>query len=202
MTPILDQTKIRITGTRPLLLCRGEGANPFDPQARQIKTISQKRKKTDEDHELLARLQFQSSAYYDEEIGMYMPVDNLLKCCENGAAKYKESNLVKSQMLIKGFIGKEIDNGAAKIIYDGPRTLEELYLDKRFVSLRMGKIPGSKTSILVARPIFENWSLEFLCEYSGITKERLMDYWTAAGRLVGIGAWRPRHGLFSAEVIK
>jgi hypothetical protein len=202
MQPLLEQTKIRITGTRPLLLCRGEGANPFDEQARKIKTISQKRKKTDEDHELLARLQFESSAYYDEQIGMYLPVDNLLKCCENGAAKYKEATLVKSQVLIKGFVGKQLDNAAAKIICDCPKTLEEIYADKRFVSLRMGKIPGSRTSILVARPIFAEWAVEFLCEYSGLTRERLMDYWTAAGRLVGIGAWRPRHGLFTAEVIK
>jgi len=202
MQPLLEQTKIRITGTRPLLLCRGEGANPFDEQSRKIKTVSQKKKKTDEDHELLARLQFQSSAYYDDTIGMYMPVDNLLKCCENGAAKYKEATLVKSQLLIKGFVGKELDNGAAKIVYDGPKDMDGLYADARFRSLRMGKIPGSRTSILVARPIFEQWALEFLCEYTGITKERLMDYWTVAGRLVGIGAWRPRHGLFTAEVIK
>jgi hypothetical protein len=202
MGPILEQTKIRLTGTRPLLLCRGEGANPFDQQAKAIKAISQKRKKTEEDHELLAHLQFQSSAYYDPEIGMYLPVDNLLKCCENGAAKYKESGLVKSQVLIKGFCGKELDNGAAKIIYSGPKGLDELYKDKRFVNLRMGKIPGSRTSILIARPIFENWMVELLCEYSGITRERLMDYWSAAGRLVGVGAWRPRHGLFNAEIIK
>jgi hypothetical protein len=202
MLPILELSKIRITGNRPLLLCRGEGANPFDPQARGIKTISQKRKKTDEDHENLARLQFYSSAYYDDDIGMYMPVDNLLKCCEHGAAKYKEATLVKSQVLIKGFVGKELDNGAARIIYSGPRKLEELYADKRFVSLRMGKIPGRKTSILIARPIFMEWSIEFLCEYSDITRERLMDYWKAAGRLVGIGAWRPRHGLFATEFIK
>jgi hypothetical protein len=202
MIPLLEQLKLRLTGTRPLLLCRGEGANPFDEQARKIKAISQKRKKTDEDHELLARLQFESSAYYDDAIGMYLPVDNLLKCCENGAAKYKESNIVKSQVLVKGFVGKELDAGAAKIIYDGPKSLDALYNDKRFVSLRMGKIPGSRTSILVARPIFETWDVDLLCEFSGVTKERLLDYWVAAGRLVGVGAWRPRHGLFSVEVVK
>ena len=202
LLPILESARFRITGTRPLLVCRGEGANPFDEQARKIKTVSQKRKKTDEDHELLARMQFESSAYYDEAIGMYLPVDNLMKCCENGAAKYKEASLVKAGLLIKGFVGKELDNGAAKIIYDGPRKLNDIYADKRFVSLRMGKIPGSRTSILVARPIFQSWVIEFLCEYSDFTKERLLDYWTAAGRLVGIGAWRPRHGLFSVEIMK
>ena len=202
MNPLLQETKFRITGTRPLLLCRGEGANPFDEQARKIKTISQKRKKTDEDHELLARMQYASSAYYDEQIGMYLPVDNLLKCCEEGAKKYKEGNIVKAGLLIKGFVGKQLDDGAAKIIHDGPESIDDLYKDKRFVSLRMGKIPGSRTSILVARPIFENWAVEFVCEYSDLTKERLMDYWTIAGRMIGIGAWRPRHGLFSVEVVK
>jgi hypothetical protein len=202
MLPILEQTKIRITGTRALLLCRGESANPFDPQARAIKTISQKKKKTDEDHQNLARLQFYAAAYYYEDIGIYMPIDNLLKCCENGASKYNEGPLVKSQVLIKGFIGKELDSAAAQIIYKGPRTLEELYADKDFVSLTMGRIPGKKTSIPICRPIFKEWAIEFLVECSGITRERVMDYWKAAGELVGIGTWRPKHGLFKPAIIK
>lgn len=198
----IEQLRLRLTGTRPLLLCRGEGANPFDEQARKIKSISQKRKKTDEDHELLARLQFESSCYYDEKIGCYLPTDNLWKCVQEGAAKYKESPLVKSCVLVRGFVGKELDNGAAKINYRGPRTIDELYANKEFVSLRMGKIPGKRTSILIARPIFREWSLELVCEFTEVDKERIMDYWKIAGRLIGVGAWRPRHGLFSAEVIK
>jgi len=43
MTPLtaIETLRFRLTGTRPLLMCRGEGANPFDPQARDIKKISQ-----------------------------------------------------------------------------------------------------------------------------------------------------------------
>jgi len=39
--------KVRLTGTRPLLMSRGEVANTFDPQGRKIKEIATKSKKTD-----------------------------------------------------------------------------------------------------------------------------------------------------------
>jgi hypothetical protein len=198
----LEQIKLRLTGTRPLLLCRGEGANPFDPQAREMKRVSQKRNKTDEDHELLARLQFESSCYFDEQIGIYMPCDNFFKALQEGAAKYKESKLVKSLVIVKGFVGKELDNGAAKLIYDGPKDIDGLYAKKQFVSLRMGKPPGQRASILISRPIFQQWALEYLLEFSELTKERLVDYATVAGRMIGLGSWRPQHGLFTVEVLK
>jgi hypothetical protein len=182
-------------------MARGEVANPFDPQGRQIKSISQKRKKTDEDYELLAHLQFVSSLYFDETIGPYMPVDNLWKCMENGAAKYKESAVVKSQVVIKGLVGKEIDAGAAKLIYPGPRDLKGLY-EKGFAFLKMGKLPGSKVSVLTSRAKFNEWKVELIVEYTEIDPARILDYWKMAGRFVGLGTWRPRHGLFSVEVVK
>ena len=199
----LNELRIRLTGTRPLLLARGEAANPFDEQARKIKPLSQKKKKTDAEHEALARLQFESSCYYDEEIGPYMPVDNILKCLEQGAAKgYKEGTDVKSLVVIKGFVGREIDNGAARINYTGPRDLDGLYADKRFVLMKMGKVPSTRTRILTVRPIFMEWNIEFLIEFMEIPKERIMDYLNISGRLVGLGAWRPRHGLFVPEIVK
>ena len=198
----IEQLKMRIIGTRPLLLCRGETANPFDPQAREIKRVSQKKNKTDDDHSLLARLQFEASCYYDEKIGVYLPCDNFMKSLEQGASTYKEGNSVKSFVLVKGFVGKELDNGAAKVIYDGPHTIDDLYGDKRFVSMRMGKLPGKKVSILVVRPIFNEWMAEFLLEFTDLTKERVLDYATVAGRVKGVGAWRPRYGTFRVEVMK
>src|SRR6266850_7379557 len=106
---MINQLKIRWTGIRPLIVCRGEAANPFDEQGRIIKTISQKRKKSLEDYEQLAELQFRSSLYYDEQIGPYLPTDNIWKSLQLGASKYKEGPVVKSQVIIKGFVGKELD---------------------------------------------------------------------------------------------
>lgn len=198
--PKIEVVKIRLTGTRPLIMARGESANPFDPQAREIKRVTQKRNKSDEDYELIARLQFNASLYWDERIGPYLPVDNLMKCCQEGAAKYREGKLVKSRVIIKGFVGKATDDGAAELVYQGGKGLEELY-DKH-AYLKMGKLPGSKTSILISRARFNEWAADIQVEFTDVTKERILDYWNTAGRLVGIGAWRPQNGLFMAEVLK
>lgn len=182
-------------------MARGEAANPFDPAAKVIRTISQKKSKSEEDHLKLARLQFESSLYFDPEIGPYMPTDNLFKCMENGAAKYKESGTVKSQIIITGLVGSKLDSGAAKLIYDGPRDVEGLY-QAEFYLLKMGKIPGSKKSVLTSRAFFKIWAVEFVVESLDVDPVRIMDYLRVAGRSVGLGAWRPRHGLFTAEIIK
>jgi hypothetical protein len=185
------------------MMSRGEAANPFDSQARAIKAISQKRKKTDEDHERLAHLQFRSAAYFEPELGLYLPSDNLFKAMQAGAAKFKEAGLVKSCVIVKGFVGKELEAAGARLIYDGPQDdLDALYADKRFVSLRMGVVPGQRTRVLVSRPIFPQWEAFFLIEFTELTKERVVDYLEQAGRFIGIGTWRPQHGLFSPEVMK
>jgi hypothetical protein len=198
---VTNEIKIALTGIRPLLMARGEVSNPFDPQGREIKSVSQKKKKTDTEYELLAYLQFVSSMYLDDQIGPYVPVDNLWKCLENGAAKYKESSIVKSQTIIKGLVDGKVDEGAAKLIYPGPRDPKAMY-NKGFAYLKMGKIPGSRTSILTSRARFAEWRVEFVVEYTDVDPTRILDYWRMAGRFVGIGAWRPRHGLFSPEMIK
>lgn len=196
-----NQLKIRLTGTRPLLMSRGDGANPFDEQKTDIDAISQKRNKSLEDHERLSRLQFESSMYYDQEIGPYLPTDNIWKSMQQGAAKYRETALVKGQVVIIGLCGKREDPGAAALIYDGPRDVEGLYTGG-FLFRKMGKIPSSKTSVLISRAKFDQWAVEFIVEYTDIERSRIMDYWERAGQLVGIGAWRLRYGLFKPEAIK
>jgi hypothetical protein len=182
-------------------MARGEAANPFDPQARTIKSISQKRNKTDDDYEELARLQFKSSLYYDPEIGPYLPVDNLLKCLQEGASKYKEGPKIKAQATIIGLVGKEEDPAAAALIYNGPRDLDSLY--PQFAFKKMGRLGTGtkKVSVLTSRAKFNKWIVECIVESYDLEQDRLLDYWTIAGRIVGIGTWRPRHGLFDVEVI-
>lgn len=199
---ITKKVKIRLTGTRPLLMARGDAANPFDEQKRDIEAISQKRKKSLEDHERLSRLQFESSMYYDPQIGPYLPTDNLLKCLTQGAAKYREASDVKTSVVIIGLVDKEEDEAAAKLIYQGPRDVDSLYEDEAFRYRKMGKIPSSKTSVLITRARFNQWAVEFICEFSEIEQHRIFEYWQRAGSMVGIGAWRLRYGLFNPEMVK
>ena len=198
----IESVKLRLIGTRPLIMARGETANPFDKQSREIKRLTQKKGKSDEDYDAIARLQFAAAMYYDPDLGPYIPVDNLWKCCQEGASVYREGPKVKSNVIVKGFVGKEIDPGGSQLM-DGdgkvfPKDLGVLYAKHCF--LKMGKL--QKKSILTSRPKFDSWSCDLLVEFTEIDKARVIDYFIVAGRLKAICAWRPQNGQFRVEVIK
>jgi hypothetical protein len=193
--------RIRLVGERPLLICNGEGADPLNPRVREISQVSQKKRKTDEDHELLSRLHFQSACYFDESIGVYLPSANAFKSIQEGAARFKEASVVKSQLIVKGVNGKNLEPAGSPILPDGRCTPDELYQKKEHVFRKVGKLNG-RTSIVITRPIFNKWTVEFQLEFTEVTPARVVEYLKIAGSLKGVGTWRPVYGLYRVEVIK
>jgi hypothetical protein len=196
---------IRWTGIRPLLICNGELANPLNPEVMRMKPFATKRNKTEQETRELAKMQFMAGLYYDPEIGPFLPVPNIQRALQQGAAKNKKERIFKSSLLVEGMVGKQRDKAAAKLIYEGPTDPEKLYGNgtTQFVHQCMGKLNG-KTSVLVTRPIFPIWAVEFVAifEEDSVTPIDVATASTLAGRLVGIGTWRPYHGQFKSEVMK
>ncbi len=197
----IETLKIKLTGERPLLIANGQSADPLDPQTIEISQVSQKKKKTREDHELLSRLQFQAACYFDESLGCYLPSANLFRALQEGAGRFKEGPLVKAQLVVKGFNGKELEPAGSPIMPDGRCTPNELYEKKEHVSRKVGKLNG-RTSIVITRPIFNEWNVLFQLEFADITVTRVLEYLRIAGQFKGLGTWRPVYGLFRAEVVK
>jgi hypothetical protein len=77
----------------------------------------------------------------------------------------------------------------------------ELYEKKEHVFRKVGKLNG-RTSIVITRPIFNEWTVVFQLEFLNIPVARVMEYLKIAGQLKGIGTWRPVYGLFRAEAVK
>jgi hypothetical protein len=65
---------VEIEGITPLLIHNGRTANPLDELTKKFQVLTYKRKKTDEDHEKILDIQWQASLYWNDEIGLYMPV--------------------------------------------------------------------------------------------------------------------------------
>jgi hypothetical protein len=200
----IETLKVKLTGERPLLICNGELANPFNPAVKEISQVSQKKQKTVEDHETLSRLQFEAGCYFDESLGIYMPSANLFKAIQEGAARFKEGPLVKAGLIVKGFgsNGKESDPLGSTIMPDGHCTPRQLYDKKEHMLRRMGKLPGSRKSILITRPVFNEWEIYFQIEFADIAPARVLEYLKVAGRFRGLGTWRPIYGTFRTEVVK
>ncbi|MDE2106120.1 MAG: hypothetical protein KGL39_53350 [Patescibacteria group bacterium] len=186
------KVRIEITGETPLLMHNGRLSNPLDPHARQMKAISGKRKKTDDDLQLLSDMEFEGGLYWDDEIGVYMPTINVEMTMVEGARRSKE--------------GKNVERGAIAIgekvplVYSGPRDLKGLTADPNYrltVPARVGQSRVPRT-----RPIFRSWSLsvDLLVDESNLNPSDMQRIADRAGSDVGLGDWRPRYGRFSAAV--
>jgi hypothetical protein len=201
-----EEITIRCSGTLPLLMARGELANPFDEWSQKSKSKTSKKEKTLEDLREIGQLQFCGHLYFDEQIGPIIPTDNIFKCLQQAAAKRKKAGLIKSSVLIEGVIEHKTDVMAAKLCYSGPRTLEGLWGEgiSPFVHQMMGKIPKTRISILITRPVFPTpWHFEFIAKFDPTMIERreLLEIIEIAGWQIGIGAWRPKYGRFSIETL-
>jgi len=181
-----------IKGTTPMMMHSERLANPFDPLTKDIKAISGKRKKTEDDLLDMARLEWLGGLYHDDDAGIHMPGYNVFACVVNGGKLHKLGSTIKRAALVK-------DDKIA-ITYEGPKTPAKLFENKRFVDMRSVKIGTSK--VMRCRPIFPEWSLQFSIFYdeNALQRADLDRCVESAGQMVGLGDYRPRFGRF--EVAK
>lgn len=188
--------KIHLTcvGTRPLLMHNIRLASPFDPYARQLKALNSKRNKTEEDRMEVARVEFEGSLYYDEELGPYLPGGNLFMCLIHGGRQSKSGKKVERGIVVTDF--------QLPLLYDGPRTIPDLWGSgtSRYVDIRSVTVGGSK--IDRCRPIFHQWSLEtdLLLDPQFIELEEFERIAETSGLIAGLGDYRLLYGRFLTEV--
>jgi hypothetical protein len=195
--------KIRIDGVQPTLMHCNQATNPLNPFAKKMKAIQNKRKKTDEDHEALLRLDWEAGLYYDEKIGVYIPSTNIEAMLRDAAKKLKKGTDVKQSVRV---FPNEIP-----LIYSGPRELEKLkeiafsgvpVNGEAFCDIRPVKI-GTST-ISRARPRFNRWALEFEIEADDavFNMDDIIQILHIAGTKIGMSDYRPRYGTFEVKVLK
>lgn len=178
----------KIRGMTPLMMHSERLANPFDDITRAIKAVSGKRKKTEDDLIEMARLEHKGGLYYDADEGVHIPGYNVFASIVGGGKLHKLGTAIKRAALVnEDYVALE---------YDGPRTPDELFADKRFVDMRGVKVGMAK--IIRCRPIFKSWAAKFSVTFDEASLQRsdldmcLRD----AGTMVGLCEYRPRFGRF------
>jgi len=189
----METVTYKITGTSMLMTHNERLANPYDPITRNIKAITGKRKKTDEDRDAIARLEWEGGMYLDAKAGPFVPGYNLLRCMVEAARLTKQ--------------GKDLERGGVLVLedvvpieYDGPRTADAMYKDGRFLDVRGVKLQGKKT--MRARPKWEQWALKFTAciDPEMIDPAQVTAILETAGQRIGLGDYRPRFGRFAVQV--
>lgn len=177
-----------IENVGPLLQHDDKAANPFNAYAKQLKAISSKRKKTEDDLLEMARIEWLAGLYHTSEEGYYMKAE-----CFEGA--FYES--AKAKKLGKVF-------REALRIPDHPifhfkhekLSPDQLFMRDEYKDMRTVKIQRSK--ILRCRPIFTEWhcEVEVWYEESRLNEQEIIDVVNYAGKYIGLCDYRPKYGRF------
>lgn len=187
----METIRLRLTGTRALLMHNCRLADPRNPVARAIKELTRNRQKTDSTYEEIEKLEWLGSLYQDDEGRVVVTEDMILGAGINGAKKMKAGPAMKAAVLgTQPFY---------PLIYDGPREALELYESGKFIDYRGVVVQRNRT--MRARPRFNDWSVEaeLMVDEEQINVKDVVRAYELAGRMHGLGDFRPRFGRFEVE---
>lgn len=193
----LPTLKIRLLGVSPLLCHNGQTADPRNTYAKAIKAVSSKRKKTDSDYDEMARLEWLAGLYRSGS-ELVIPDYVLESTIIAGAKKSKRGPQAKCGLF---FTEHAVLNFTGKPAEINDQTLAAMFESGDFTHTIGVRVGMSK--VMRTRPIFRNWSCEALVQFDPdvLNQRDIEEVAIDAGKLVGLGDWRPKHGRFDAEVV-
>lgn len=187
----MEQLKLKIVGTTPLMMHSDRLANPLLPESKKHKELTAKRKKTDADHIEIARSEFIAGCYWSAKDGFYIPGQNFDGTFITAAKMQKLGTHWKR--------GALVIEDKVKLLHEGPGTPEKLWESPQHVDCRGVKVGTSK--VMRYRPIFLQWAAQLTVAINtdvlnlNEAKKAISD----AGALIGVCEYRPRFGRFEVS---
>ena len=195
--------KVRLDGVQPMLMHSNQTCNPLNKFAKAMKAITGKRKKTDEDFELLSKIEWEAGLYFDEEIGPFVPSINVEGLLRDAAKKLRKGTDIKQSVRVfplnipLGYNGPRDLEGLKKIAFSGEKVNGEDFFDSRGVGV-------NNSTIMRTRPRFNKWWVEFdiIADDAIFNIDDIIQILAIGGSKIGLSDYRPRYGTFEFKIIK
>ena len=192
---------MRWNGITPLIMHADTLVDPLHPLKKAMERITAKRtNKTDEDHESIAQIEMAAALYYDDDLGVYLPDDNVLKCLIEAARLTKEGKNVERGVRIA-------ETKLPLKFAGGPLDREQLC--KSQAHRYRKPVVISRQRVIRTRPIFRDWAIDVTLHFDPqVVKQAdlLVNWARIAGDMVGMGNRRigkgGQFGRFDVEVLK
>jgi hypothetical protein len=186
----LKRYKIHLKSVSPLVMNCDTLANPLHPTSKKLKEITGLKNKQDEHHLAIAKLQWNASLYYDDEIGVYLSSKMIIGCLRASARKEKKGLQMKAVII-------DCIPGTPLLPYEGmtPDTLWNTINKKgaqTHVFTESVNVQRAKT--MRTRPIFNIWEARFeiLLNTEILSEAEFKRIIERAGFEYGVGELRPQ----------
>ncbi len=177
---------VKIKGSTPLIMHNSAGVDPQNTYTQLMKPLRAKRSKTEADENKLRDLSFLQSLYFNDELGLYMPTENLHKMLLE-AGRHLDSKGAKKSVVGVGFN----EYLGYPIVTKNSKDLNVLANDQTLRYVRICQV--QKMKIVCVRAIFRDWKLSFELEIdeSIINPKTVLEWIEYAGKRIGLGGRRP-----------
>lgn len=184
--------KVTWKGITPLIMHSCQCVNPLHPISKELKKYTSKRKKTEDDLVKISNLEWEAGAYWRDDMGLYIPAENIEATLVNGAKANKKGKDIQKYCTIQGLF--------IPFDYGANLTKEQLIADWKFRDTRAMTVARAKVNR--TRPRFDNWTITFELNYAEdkIDAETIKDAMEYAGAYVGLCDSRPKYGKFVAVI--
>lgn len=185
---------IKFKGKTPFIPHNDILCDPLHPKTKQFKEITSVRKKTDDHYCAMARLEWEASFYFNEELGFYISTKALFSCIQGAAKKSRKGKDVINAVSFENYIGYPINELKGKSIKDLWEATNEDSGEKSFVFTE--SVVVSRARIMRTRPIIENWSVDFdvRLDTEVTPLDEFKNQLEIAGQYIGLGDCRPEGG--------
>jgi hypothetical protein len=183
----LQEMTVKIRGVSPLLMHNGQTADPLNKFSKQLKAVSKKTKKTDEDHAEMSRIEWHAGLYTNEDGKLIIPSTLIEASIQDGAKKSKLGKAFKSAVFVNDDAVLDIGNN---------KKAADLWGDDQYRDVRGVRIGQSR--VMRTRPVFNQWRLNFVLYFDDeqVNKSDVVKAINDAGSKAGLGDFRPRFGRF------
>lgn len=178
-----------------LLMHNAQLSDPLNHFTQKLKEANQvpSKRRTDNDHEMIAQAEMRGGLYFDPAIGPYLPGDLLMASLKKAAGLSRDG-----QTIVRGIL----EMSDAPLVYTGPRDIEVIAKDANFRNRTSVGVNASR--VIRTRPWFREWSATFeaIIDETMLDLDDLQRHTETSGNYMGIGDWRPKFGKFTAVITK
>lgn len=188
----MKNLKVTWKGISPLIMHSCQCVNPLHPIAKELKKYTSKKNKTEEDLVKISDLEWESGAYWKDDLGLYMPAENVEATIQNGAKANKKGKDIEKYVTVTDLY--------IPFNYGENLTKEELIRNYEYRDTRIMTVQRAK--VLRTRPRFDQWNITFNLLYNEekIDIETILNAMEYAGNYVGLCDSRPKYGKFVATI--